>query len=166
MKRKSFRHRAIPFSTRVVKFINKPNDNSFRFSSVSEHSRIRGRKIFVIKQVQRLPATTIPGKEIYRIMIFDYHPDSLRLVFARHANSLAHPSDPGPMNSGSRPSLDLYRGSNDRDVLAISLRLSFVDSDTEVGLPIRRFLSAPRTHSKEGTSSNSYVRPQNPADAQ
>jgi hypothetical protein len=87
MKRKSSRYRAMPFSARVVKPINKPNANSFRFPSASEHSGVRARKIFVIKQVQRLPATTAPGKKIQRILIFDNHPDSLRLVFGRHANS-------------------------------------------------------------------------------
>jgi hypothetical protein len=40
----------------------------------------------VIKQASRLPATNTAGKQIRRILIFDDHPDSLRLVFGRRAN--------------------------------------------------------------------------------
>ena len=99
MKRGNFHYRTMPLSARVVKPINKPNANSFRFPSASEYSDVRARKIFVIKQVQRLPATTAPGKKIQRILIFDNHPDSLRLVFARHANSHARPSHRERMTS-------------------------------------------------------------------
>jgi len=47
---------------------------------------LRPRKIFVIKQASRLRATNTAGKQVQRILIFDDHPDSLRLVFGRRAN--------------------------------------------------------------------------------
>jgi hypothetical protein len=47
---------------------------------------VRTRKIFVIKQVRRLELTTGAHKKIRRILIFDNHPDSLRMVFEGGAN--------------------------------------------------------------------------------
>lgn len=41
------------------------------------------RKIFVIKQTSRLASTNAAGKKIRRVLIFDDHPESLRLVFGR-----------------------------------------------------------------------------------
>lgn len=99
MKRKSSRGRALPFSARVVKPIDKLNPNLFRFPSASEHSGVRVRKIFVIKEVQRLPATTTAYRRIQRILIFDNHPASLRLVFGRRVDSHVHFYDPQPITS-------------------------------------------------------------------
>src|SRR5437667_7376045 len=45
--------------------------------------RGRTRKIFVIKKTSRLRSTNGADKKIRRILIFDNHPESLRLVFAR-----------------------------------------------------------------------------------
>ena len=60
--------------------------NLARTSSVDRQRR-RTRKIFIIKQVSRWPAsTTAEGRKIRRILIFDNHPDSLRLVFGERAN--------------------------------------------------------------------------------
>ena len=47
----------------------------------------RSRRIFIFGQVKRLESTTGTHKEIRRILIFDDHPDSLRLVFGRRPNS-------------------------------------------------------------------------------
>jgi hypothetical protein len=47
---------------------------------------LRPRKIFVIKQASRSRATNTAGKQVQRILIFDDHPDSLRLVFGSCAN--------------------------------------------------------------------------------
>jgi hypothetical protein len=53
------------------------------------------RKIFVVKRTSHLPATNAAaGKTLRRILIFDNHPDSLRLVFGRCAASHASLSDP------------------------------------------------------------------------
>jgi hypothetical protein len=60
------------------------------------------RKIFVIRRVRRpfdsrlgqaLPATNAVAKKIRRILIFDNHPDSLRLVFGRGASPWVDLSD-------------------------------------------------------------------------
>lgn len=98
MKRKSSRYRALPFSAHVVKPIDKLNPSLFRFPFASEHSSIRVRKIFVIRQVQRLPATSAAGDTIQRILIFDDHPVSLRLVFGG-ADSHVRLSEPKRMSS-------------------------------------------------------------------
>jgi hypothetical protein len=61
--------------------------NLARPFSATGRQRGRTRKIFVIKQTSRLPSTSARDKKIQRILIFDNHPDSLRLVFGRRANS-------------------------------------------------------------------------------
>src|SRR5438132_11579361 len=45
----------------------------------------RTRKIFVIKKTSRLRSTNGADKKIRRILIFDDHPESLRLVLARRS---------------------------------------------------------------------------------
>ena len=52
-------------------------------TSSGDRQRVRTRKIFIIKKTSRLPSTNAAGKKIRRILIFDNHPDSLRLVFGR-----------------------------------------------------------------------------------
>src|SRR3984893_9580318 len=54
--------------------------NLVRAFSVTGQRPGRTRKIFVIKKTSRLPSTNAAGKKIRRILIFDNHPDSLRLV--------------------------------------------------------------------------------------
>jgi hypothetical protein len=44
--------------------------------------RVRTKKIFIVRKTTRLPSTNAAGKKIRRILIFDNHPESLRLVFA------------------------------------------------------------------------------------
>lgn len=56
---------------------------------------VGARKIFVVKQTSHLPATNAAaGKTVQRILIFDDHPDSLRLVFGRRVASYVRLSDP------------------------------------------------------------------------
>jgi hypothetical protein len=43
--------------------------------------RVRTKKIFIVRKTTRLPSTNAAGKKIRRILIFDNHPESLRLVF-------------------------------------------------------------------------------------
>jgi hypothetical protein len=64
-----------------------------RTSSGNEEQGRQTRKIFVIKQVQRLPAANAPGRQIRRILVFDNHPDSLHLVFGHRANRAVAVSD-------------------------------------------------------------------------
>ena len=47
------------------------------------------RKIFVIKKVSWLPATNAAGRKIQRVLIFDNHPDSLRLL-SRYRGADSH----------------------------------------------------------------------------
>ena len=85
----------MPFPARLVRPIDDRYPNLFRFPSASGQPGVRVSKIFVIKQTwrlldsrsgQALPATNGTRKQIRRILIFDDHPDSLRLVFGRRAN--------------------------------------------------------------------------------
>ena len=63
--------------------------------SLGGRASVGARKIFVVKQTSHLPATNAaPAKTVRRILIFDNHPDSLRLVFGRRAASHVHLSDP------------------------------------------------------------------------
>jgi hypothetical protein len=48
--------------------------------------RVRTRKIVIVRKTTRLPSTNATGKKIRRVLIFDNHPDSLRLVLDRRAN--------------------------------------------------------------------------------
>src|SRR5947209_2444654 len=62
-----------------------PDDqvNLARSFSLPGQRRGRARKIFVIKKTSRLRFTNGADKKTRRILIFDNHPDTLRLVFAR-----------------------------------------------------------------------------------
>jgi len=53
-----------------------------------------------VKKTSRLPATNGPVKTIRRILIFDDHPDSLRLILGRPANR--HAYRPGADRTSSR----------------------------------------------------------------
>jgi len=85
MKRKDFRHR--PISSPFVRPVTGPR--LFRLSDPSEKPRRRTRKIFVIKQARRLASANGAETKLRRILIFDDHPDTLRLVFGRDT-SLDH----------------------------------------------------------------------------
>jgi len=84
MKRKDFRHRPISFPEQFVR----PNAGAsvFPLFAASENPRRRTRKIFIIKQARRLAPTNGTEKKFRRILIFDDHPDSLRLVFGPGAS--------------------------------------------------------------------------------
>ena len=82
MKRKDFHHR--PISSPFVRPTTGPS--LYRLSAANEKSRPRARKIFIIKQARRLASTNGIQKKLRRILIFDDHPDSLRLVFERGAS--------------------------------------------------------------------------------
>jgi hypothetical protein len=82
MKRKDFRRR--PTSSPFVRPIT--GARVVRSPVASEKPRRRTRKIFVIKQARRLAPTNGTEKKLRRILIFDDHPDTLRLVFGRDAS--------------------------------------------------------------------------------
>jgi len=108
MKWKSFHHRQMSFPAPFVRPIANHQPNLARPFPVSRQPGIRAKKIFVIKQSNRrfdsrsrqpLPATNAARKKIQHILIFDDHPDSLRLVFGRRVNPRAHLSAPPPVSS-------------------------------------------------------------------
>ncbi|HYR23197.1 MAG TPA: hypothetical protein VEP30_09790 [Chthoniobacterales bacterium] len=68
------------------------------FSLPGQRGR-RARKIFVIKKTSRLRSTNGADKKIRRILIFDNHPDTLRLVFARRPDP--HVDVPAPQRVSS-----------------------------------------------------------------
>jgi hypothetical protein len=108
MKRKSFQRRQVSFPAPLVRPIANHQPNLARPFPVSRQPGIRAKKIFVIKESRRplssrldqaLPATNAARKRIQHILIFDDHPDSLRLVFGRRVNPQAHLSAPPPASS-------------------------------------------------------------------
>ena len=60
--------------------------NLARSFSLPGERRGRTRKIFVIKKTSWLRSTNGADKKIRRILIFDNHPESLRLVLARRSD--------------------------------------------------------------------------------
>jgi hypothetical protein len=108
MKRKSSQHRQVSFPAPFVRPIANQQPNLARPFPVSRQPGIRAKKILVIKESSRpfgsrsgqaLPATNAARKRIQHILIFDDHPDSLRLVFGRRVNPQAHLSAPPPASS-------------------------------------------------------------------
>jgi hypothetical protein len=92
MKRKDFRRQPVSFPEPFVRLFT--GGKVLRASSVRQEPRGRAKRIFVIKQRGRLTSASGGGKEIRRILIFDNHPESLRLVFGRRANPHVDPSAP------------------------------------------------------------------------
>jgi hypothetical protein len=89
MKRKNSRYRQISLQSPAA-FIrpgigHQANRATFPFAT-GQRGR-RSQKIFVVKQMRYVASTTGANKKVRRILIFDNHPDSLRLVFALGANS-------------------------------------------------------------------------------
>jgi hypothetical protein len=66
----------------------KRNSSRTRATPFSPHpANVRTRRIFVIKRAGRLQATGTKSTVIQRVLIFDDHPDSLRLVFGSYGSS-------------------------------------------------------------------------------
>jgi hypothetical protein len=74
------------FPAPIVRAQTNRQSNLIQTSPGNEQRRHRTRKIFVFKQVQRLPAANAPDRTIRRVLVFDNHPDSLHLVFGLQAN--------------------------------------------------------------------------------
>ena len=58
----------------------------FDLPSVSGQLGLRPRRIFIIEQTRLSPSRNAAAKKTRHILIFDNHPDSLRLAFGRDAN--------------------------------------------------------------------------------
>ena len=93
MKRKSFRYRPslpqLPFADHQPDLAGRARANG--------QGGLRSRRIFVIGQVRRLVSTT-PAKE-RRILIFDDHPESLRLLLEHCSTPPRDLSAPEPVIS-------------------------------------------------------------------
>ena len=68
-------------------FVRRITEGQLNLAQTSgDRQRSRTSKIFIIKKTSRLPSTNAAGKKIRRILIFDNHPDSLRLLFGERTN--------------------------------------------------------------------------------
>src|ERR1700674_14854 len=67
-------------------FVRPSAEDLARTFSLPGQRRGRARKILVIKKTSRLWSTTGADKKIRRILIFDNHPESLRLIYGRRSN--------------------------------------------------------------------------------
>jgi hypothetical protein len=96
MERENSQDRGMPLSRQFVRpSRDSRNLRLARDLPLGRRVSVGARKIFVVKQTSHLPATNAaPGKTVRHILIFDNHPDSLRLVFGRRAASHIHLSDP------------------------------------------------------------------------
>jgi hypothetical protein len=75
--------RGTAWSAPFVRSGDHDEQNSAPYLSVSRQQHGRIRKIFVIKKIIWLGPPNGRHKKIRRILIFDNHPDSLRLVYGR-----------------------------------------------------------------------------------
>src|SRR5438132_12727554 len=82
MKRRSS-HRARTFNAPLLKPpAEDRSSNSSRFLSPGRQPGARTKRIFIIKQtIQLSPTNSVEGRKVQHVLIFDDHPESLRLVF-------------------------------------------------------------------------------------
>ena len=81
-------------------FVRRITEGQLNLAQTSgDRQRSRTRKIFIIKKTSRLPSTNAAGKKIRRILIFDNHPDSLRLLFGERTNPYVDLSVPQRVSS-------------------------------------------------------------------
>jgi hypothetical protein len=83
MKRESSRYQWVGIPGWFVRPITEHRSVLALLSLARTQGGLHARKVFVIKQRGRLDSRTGAGKTIQRILIFDDHPDSLRLVLGR-----------------------------------------------------------------------------------
>src|ERR1700682_4067905 len=86
MKRERSDYRGMALPAQFVRPGAEDQLNLARTFSLPRQRRGRPRKIFVIKKTSRLWSKTGAGKKIRRILIFDSHPESLRLVYGPRSN--------------------------------------------------------------------------------
>src|SRR5947209_18973251 len=88
MKRERFDYGRMALPRSFVRPSAEDQLNLARTFSLPGQRSGRARRIFVIKKTSRLRSTNGVDKKIRRILIFDNHPESLRLVF--ECGSLSH----------------------------------------------------------------------------
>src|SRR2546430_17055745 len=92
MKRKDFRNRVRAFPLSFVRPMGDRPPYPAEDGSIKRERHSQIRKIFVIRQVRPSPRNTA-GQGVRRILVFDNHPESLRLVFGRQTNPHVDLSD-------------------------------------------------------------------------
>src|SRR3954466_9464842 len=96
MKRKNSRDRGIVLRTSFVRPSRDSQPTPTDTSSAEERQRRGTRKIFIVREVQRLPAANTTSRKMQRILIFDNHPETLRLILGGRADADADFSEPQP----------------------------------------------------------------------
>jgi len=83
MKKRSSHHRARTFDTPLLRLPAEDHSaNSFRFLSLDRQLGTGTKRFFMIKQAVQLPSTnSTETRTVQHVLIFDDHPESLRLVF-------------------------------------------------------------------------------------
>jgi hypothetical protein len=99
MKRKSSSYRRTALPALFLRPSTDHQPDLARLASVNEQRGLRARKIFVIERTRCVPSTIAAPKKIRRVLIFDNHPDSLRLVFGKRANPYVDLSGPQRVRS-------------------------------------------------------------------
>jgi hypothetical protein len=85
MKMENFHHRRMLLAPPSAEPIADRRRNLAGFFSANKQLARGRRKVFVIKQVRHPASTASDSGKTQRVLIFDNHPDSLRLVFALQA---------------------------------------------------------------------------------
>jgi hypothetical protein len=89
------RFRAISFPTGALGMGDRYL-NSVSTPSASGQRQAHARKIFIIRQTKAMRTTSGSAKKIRRVVIFDNHPATLRLLFGRRTNPRVDLSRPQP----------------------------------------------------------------------
>ena len=97
MKKRSSYHRAITLNAPVLTLpIEDRSANPFRFLSRGRRLGLGTKRFFIIKQAVQLPPTSSAGtRTVQHVLIFDDHPESLRLVFGGAAAQVDLSRPPG-----------------------------------------------------------------------
>jgi hypothetical protein len=97
MKKRSFHHRGRTFNAPVFRLpADDRSANPFRFLSRGRRLGLGTKRFFIIKQAVQLPPTSSAGsRTVQHVLIFDDHPESLRLVFGGAAAQVDLSRPPG-----------------------------------------------------------------------
>jgi len=97
MQRRSYHHRARIFNAALLKPpAEAPSSDSFRVLAPARQPGSRAKKFFLLRQTVQLPSkNSAEGRSVQHILIFDDHPESLRLVFGRATAEIDLPRPPG-----------------------------------------------------------------------
>src|SRR5437868_2522044 len=91
MKREHFHGRRMYFPTSYIRPITNRQPSFARDSAPSGQPPVREKMVFIIRQTTSfLPTTSDAAKNVQHILIFDDHPDSLRLVLGEPAKPYAN----------------------------------------------------------------------------